>query len=104
MVQFGVLDCPVFLTRGPSVLLVADPEQVLTISGGSASVVVSMVHTTPPKEDKVGTSSAEVPMAQVLVAQLGSKAPDDTFVDDDPDLLTCGTGESEIVYRTSSRL
>jgi hypothetical protein len=36
-------------------------EQVLTIPGGSASVVTPMDCTTPPKEDKVGTSSVEAP-------------------------------------------
>jgi hypothetical protein len=40
-----------------------NPEYVLTILGGSASVVVSMTRTTPPKEEKVGTSSEEAPMA-----------------------------------------
>jgi hypothetical protein len=29
----------------------------------------------------------ETPMAQVLVARLGSKAPDDAPVDNDPELL-----------------
>jgi hypothetical protein len=24
MVQFGIMDCPVFMTRGPSIMLVAD--------------------------------------------------------------------------------
>jgi hypothetical protein len=43
-----------------------------------------MVCTTPPEVD---TSSVEAPMTQALVAQLGSKAPDDAPVDDDPDLL-----------------
>jgi hypothetical protein len=38
------------------------------IPGGSASVVASMDRTTPPKEDKVGTSSVEAPIAQALVA------------------------------------
>jgi hypothetical protein len=32
-------------------------------------VVVSMARTTPPKEDKVGTSSAGALAAQALVAQ-----------------------------------
>jgi hypothetical protein len=40
-----------------------NPQYVLTIPGGSASVVVSIVHTTPPKEDKVDTSLVEGPMA-----------------------------------------
>jgi hypothetical protein len=34
----------------------------MTIPGGSALVVAHMDRTTPPKEDKVGTSSAEAPM------------------------------------------
>jgi hypothetical protein len=67
-------------------------------------VVVSKVHTTPPKEDKVGTSSVEPPMAHALVAHPRSKASDDTLADDDPDLLNFGTVESEIVCRMSSRL
>jgi hypothetical protein len=43
-------------------------EQVLTIPGESAPVVAPMDRTTPAKEDKVDTSSTEVPMAQALVA------------------------------------
>jgi hypothetical protein len=46
-----------------------------------------MVRTTPPKVDKVDTSSVEAPMTQALVARSGSKALDDAPVDDDPDLL-----------------
>jgi hypothetical protein len=38
-----------------------NPQQVLTIPGGSESVVVPMVRTTPPKEDNVDTSSVKVP-------------------------------------------
>jgi hypothetical protein len=45
-----------------------NPEQVLTILGGSALVVAPMDRTTPPKEDKVDTSSTDVPMAHALVA------------------------------------
>jgi hypothetical protein len=45
-----------------------NPEQVLTILRGSALVVAPMDRTTPSKEDKVGTSSAQAPMAQALVA------------------------------------
>jgi hypothetical protein len=67
-------------------------------------VVVSTDRTTLPKEDKVGISSAEAPTAQALVARLGSKALDDTLIDDDPNLLTFGTVKSEIVCRMSSRL
>jgi hypothetical protein len=40
-----------------------NPEQVLTIPGGSASVVAPMDRTTPHKEDKVGISSIEAPTA-----------------------------------------
>jgi hypothetical protein len=56
-----------------------------------------MVHTTSTKENKVGTSSSECPMAQALVARSRSKAPDHTLANDDPDLLTFGAVESEIV-------
>jgi hypothetical protein len=42
-----------------------------------------MVHTTPPKEDKVDTSSVEAPIAQALQARLGSKASDDSLADND---------------------
>jgi hypothetical protein len=58
---------------------------------------VPMVHTIPPKEDKVNTSSAEVPMAQTLVAQQGSKAPDDNLADNDLDLLNFDAVEFDIV-------
>jgi hypothetical protein len=40
MVQFSILDCPVFLPRGPSVLLVADVS-ITTVS----CVVASMIKT-----------------------------------------------------------
>jgi hypothetical protein len=63
-----------------------------------------MVCTTPPKEDKVGTSSMEAPMAHALVVRPGSKVPDDNLADDNPDLLNFDAAESEIVCRTSSRL
>jgi hypothetical protein len=56
-----------------------------------------MVRTTLPKVDKAGTSSAEVPTAQALVAQLGSKASDDDLVDDDPSLMNFTTVESKII-------
>jgi hypothetical protein len=56
-----------------------------------------MVHTIPPKEDKVNTSSAEVPMAQTLVAQQGSKTPDDNLADNDLDLLNFDAVEFDIV-------
>jgi hypothetical protein len=55
-----------------------------------------MVCTTPP-EDKVDTSSVEAPTAQAFVAQLGSKAPDDSLVEDDPNLLKFDVVEFEIV-------
>jgi hypothetical protein len=67
-------------------------------------VVVSTDRTTLPKEDKVVTSSTEAPRAQALVARPGSKASNDTIVDDNLDLLTFGTVESKIVCRMSSRL
>jgi hypothetical protein len=53
-------------------------------------VAVSMVRTTPPKEEKVGTSLAEAPTAQALVARPRSKVPDDTRADDNPELLNFG--------------
>jgi hypothetical protein len=56
-----------------------------------------MVHTIPPKENKVNTSSAEVPMAQTLVAQQGSKTPDDNLVDNDLDFLNFDAVEFDIV-------
>jgi hypothetical protein len=56
-----------------------------------------MVRTTPPREDKVGTSSVEAPTAQALVARSGSKASDDNLADDDPELLNFHVTESEIV-------
>jgi hypothetical protein len=66
--------------------------------GGGASVVEApMVRTTPPREDKVGTSSVEAPTAQALVAQSRSKASDDNLADDDPELLNFHVTESEIV-------
>jgi hypothetical protein len=57
-----------------------NPQQVLTISDGGASVVVPMVCTTQPKEDKVDTSMVEAPTAQTLVARPRSKAPDHNLV------------------------
>jgi hypothetical protein len=63
-----------------------------------------MVHTTPPKEDKAGTSSTEAVTAQALVVRPRSKALDDCLANNDPDLLNFATVESEIVYRMSSRL
>jgi hypothetical protein len=63
-----------------------------------------MVRTTPPKVDKVDTSSMEVPTAQALVARPGSKAPNDNIADDDPDLLNFTMVEFEIICRMSSQL
>jgi hypothetical protein len=60
-------------------------------------MVVPMVCTTLPKEDKVDTTLVEVPTAQALVAHLGSKVSDDNLVDNDPNLLNFTTAESEIV-------
>jgi hypothetical protein len=60
-----------------------------------------MDHTTLPKEDKVGTSSAEAPTAQALVTRSGSKASDDNLGDDDPDLLNFAIVGSEIAWQTS---
>jgi hypothetical protein len=71
-----------------------NPQKVLTIPNGSALVVELTVGTTPPKEDKVDTSSVEAPMAQALVARLGSKAPDDNLRDDELDLLNFTMVES----------
>jgi hypothetical protein len=45
----------------------------------------------------VSTSSAEAPKTQALVPRPGSQALDDTPANDDPDLLTFGMAESEIV-------
>jgi hypothetical protein len=81
-----------------------NPQQVMTILGGSALVVEPMVCTTLPKVDKAGISSAEVPTAHTLVARPRSKTPDDNLADDDPDLLNFTAVESEIVCQTSSRL
>jgi hypothetical protein len=59
----------------------------MTILGRSALVAEPTVCTTPSKMDKAETSSVEAPIAQALVALLGSKAPDDNPIGDDPDLL-----------------
>jgi hypothetical protein len=64
-----------------------NPPRVLTISGGSASAMEPTIRTSPPKMDKVGTSSMKIPMVWALVTQLGSEAPNDSPIDDDPDLL-----------------
>jgi hypothetical protein len=63
-----------------------------------------MVRTTPPKEDKVDTSSMEVCTAQTLVTRPGSKASDDNLADDDPELLALIVAESEIVCEMRSWL
>jgi hypothetical protein len=63
-----------------------------------------MDRTSPPKEDKVGTSSAEAPMAQALVARPKSEAPDDNLGGDAPDLLNAAVVVSGIACRMSSRL
>jgi hypothetical protein len=63
-----------------------------------------MARTTLHKEGKVSTSSMEASMAQALVAQPGSKALDDNLADYDPNLLSFNAVESDIIYRTSSRL
>jgi hypothetical protein len=76
----------------------------VTIPGGSASVVAPMDCTTPPKENKVGTSSTEAPMAQALVARLKSKTPDDNLGGDTPNLLNVAVVGFEIACRMSSQL
>jgi hypothetical protein len=63
-----------------------------------------MVGTTLPKEDKVDTSSTEVPMVHALATRPGSKASNDKLIDDDPDLLNLDAVESELVCWMSSRL
>jgi hypothetical protein len=57
-----------------------------------------MLHTTPPKVDKVDTPSAEPPTAQGLVARSESKMPDGDPADDDPDLLNFTVVVSWIAY------
>jgi hypothetical protein len=52
--------------------------------------------TTLSKEDKVGTSLAEAPMAQALVARPKSQVPDDNLGDDNSDLLNFAVVGSEI--------
>jgi hypothetical protein len=44
-------------------------------------------HTTPPMVDKADISSAEAPTTHALAPRSGSKAPNDTPVNDDPGLL-----------------
>jgi hypothetical protein len=67
-------------------------------------VVAPMDRTTPPKEDKVGTSSVEAPTAQALVARPESEASDDNLGGDTPDLLNFVVVRSEIAFRMSSWL
>jgi hypothetical protein len=120
MIQFDIPDCLLFLPRSFSAMLMADvsvaaisyvvasmaknPEQVLTIPGGSASVVVPMDRTTPSMEDKVGTSSAEAPMTQALVARPESEASDDNLGGDAPILLNAAIVGYKIACRMSSQL
>jgi hypothetical protein len=66
--------------------------------------VPPMIRTTPLKEDKVDTSSAEVPTTQALATRPKSKAVDDNLADNDPDLLNFTAVEFEIICRMSSRL
>jgi hypothetical protein len=81
-----------------------NPEHVLTILSGSALVVAPMDRTTPPKENKVGTSSAEAPTAQALVARQKSGAPDDNLSGDAPNLMNAAVVGFETTCRTSSQL
>jgi hypothetical protein len=66
--------------------------------------VEPMVRTTLPKVDTVGTSSVEVPMARALMAQPGSRAPNDDLVDDDLYLLNFTVAKSKIVCQMGSQL
>jgi hypothetical protein len=63
-----------------------------------------MVRTTPPKEDKVDTLSAELPTAPALVARLGSEVLDDNLADDDPSFLNFDPVEFKIICQMSSRV
>jgi hypothetical protein len=63
-----------------------------------------MDRTTLPKEDKVGTSSAEAPTAQALVTRLESEALNDNLGGDAPVLLNVAIVGSEIACQTSSQL
>jgi hypothetical protein len=65
-------------------------------------VAVPTICTTPPKVDKVDTSSLEAPTVQALEARLGSKAADDNPTDDDPDLQNFYAVESWIACWMSS--
>jgi hypothetical protein len=59
----------------------------MTIPGESASMIEPMVYTTPPKVDKMDTSSADSPTTRALVDRPGSKAPNDNPRNEDPTLL-----------------
>jgi hypothetical protein len=63
-----------------------------------------MVRITPPMEDKVDRSLAEVPTTQALAVRSESKALDDNLADDDSNLLNFNVVESEIVCLMSSWL
>jgi hypothetical protein len=65
-------------------------------------MVAPMDCTTPPKEDKVNTSSVVSPMAQALVARPGGKVLDDNLGDEDLDLLNFAVVRSGIACRTIS--
>jgi hypothetical protein len=67
-------------------------------------VVVAMIRTTLPKEEKLGTSSAEAPTAKAMVVRPGSKALDDNLANDNPDLLNFDAAESKIICWMISRL
>jgi hypothetical protein len=59
-------------------------------------VAESTARTTPPKEEKMDTSSVEAPTAQALMARPRSEVLDDYTVDDDPSLMNLVTVESWI--------
>jgi hypothetical protein len=105
-----VLPCPVASQNLCDSRLMCDSlhdqnlQLVLTILCESASAVEPTVHTTPPKVGKADTSSTEVPMVPALVARPGSKASDDTPIDDDPTLLNSIMVASLIACCTSSLL
>jgi hypothetical protein len=63
-----------------------------------------MDRTTLSKEDKVGTSLAEAPTTQALVARLESEVSDDNLGGDALVLLNAAIVGSEIACRTSSQL
>jgi hypothetical protein len=122
--RFGVLDHPVFLSWGPSVLLVSDapitatPCVVIfvakTFSWSQPSRVE--VHrrwsprTIPPyprwtrRIPHRSVDKTDTPTTQALVAQLESKTLNDSPTDDDPDLLNFTTVESWIACWMSSLL